>query len=180
VGRANYFPASFSFIPSRSVHRRSLAARHPPPWTWCPGYHPKHSHMLLNSFAITLAKCRCNPCAKPWPGALFRPTPATPPPPGHTRVSPAVGCGVGGPDPLSPESKDSHTGQPSRFAKEPLGFFLTASLSFHLKETLQTDSFFYVLALVFIRFRTLGPAKPFYVLSLMFLYVISFMSSVSC
>jgi hypothetical protein len=72
-------PASFSFILSCSYRRLSSATRRPPPWTGCSGHHPKHPLMPSFRFAITLATCRCNPHAISWPGAIFRPAPATPP-----------------------------------------------------------------------------------------------------
>jgi hypothetical protein len=66
------------------------------------------------------------------------------------------------------------------FAKEPLGFSLITSQSFHLQIPLQSSPLLYVLAPIFIRFSTRGPAKPFYDLNLLFLNVISSRPLVSC
>jgi hypothetical protein len=81
------------FPQARSTHHRSPAERRLPPRTGCPGRSPSHLPEPLDEFALSSATRRSKPRPKPCPGALFRASPACPPPRSAVRRRRRRACG---------------------------------------------------------------------------------------
>jgi hypothetical protein len=115
-------PPSFYFFPSHMPRRHSPAAGRPPPSASCRGRRPKHLCKHMFEFANSPATRRSFPRVISWPGVLFRPTPASAPPPlaralppSRVRAWMAVGSAINGPDPIDLRVKPASNGQPVSF-----------------------------------------------------------------